>query len=98
MSSQWVMVVKDARDAATVSSEISIANQAASDVNNNDPDAWAYLRDLSTYFGQGECGATSLKVTVQDGAVPATTLVTLQGFVNGDTITEPCNVTRVVAG
>ena len=87
MSSQWVMVVKDARDAATVSSEISIANQAASDVNNNDPDAWAYLRDLSTYFGQGECGATSLKVTVQDGAVPATTLVTLQGFVNGDTIT-----------
>ena len=87
MSSQWVMVVKDARDALTVSSEISIANQSASDINNNDPDAWAYLRDLSSYFAAGSVGATSLKVTVQDGVVPATATITLSGFVNGDTIT-----------
>ena len=86
MSSKWVAVVTDARDAKTVSSEISIEHQSASDVNDNDPDAWAYLRDLSTYFGQGECGATSLKVMVVDGAIAATGTITLDGFITNDTI------------
>jgi hypothetical protein len=87
MSSEWLMVVKDARDAKTVSSEISIQNQSASDVNNNDPDAWAYLRDLSSYFAAGSAGATSLKVMVTDGAVAAAGTITLSGFTSADTIT-----------
>jgi Ice-binding-like len=87
MSSQWLMVVKDARDAKTVSSEISIEHQSASDVNNNDPDAWAYLRDLSSYFGAGSVGATSLKTMVVDGAVAASGTITLSGFMAGDVLT-----------
>jgi len=87
MSSDWVMWVRDLRDAKTVSSEISIGNQSASDVNNNDPDAWAYFRDLSTYFGQGECGATSLKATVWDGAIQASSSITFSLIAAGDTVT-----------
>lgn len=87
MSSKWVAVLLDARDANTVSSEISIGHQSASDVNNNDPDAWAYFQNLATYFGQGQTGATSLKATVWDGAVSATTAVTFSLIAAGDTVT-----------
>jgi Ice-binding-like len=85
MSSDWMMVVRDARDAKTVSSEISIEHQSASDVNDNDPDAWAYFRDLSTYFGAGAVGATSLKAMVVDGAVAATGSISLVNFITNDT-------------
>lgn len=87
MSSQWLAVITDARDANTVSSEISLSHQSASDIDGNNPDAWAYLRDLSSYFAAGSDGATSLRVKVVDGAVDATGTITLSSFAAGDTVT-----------
>lgn len=98
MASQFNLVVNDLRDAATVRSEIlpgfaTFTNTLVS----NQGDAWAYCRDIGSYFLRCADGAISANITVQTATfasgtatfstVVATNTVTIGGvtFTGSDT-------------
>ena len=75
MSSQFTVVVKDARDTATVRSDIlpefsGLTNTA---IAVNQGDAWAACDHIGRYFGKAATGAISVNVTVQTGVASSGT-------------------------
>ena len=88
MSSQFTLVVTDARDAATVRSEIlpeflALTNTA---IAVNQGDAWAACDHIGRYFQKATVGAISINVTVQV-AVASSGTATFATVVAGNSVT-----------
>lgn len=87
MATQFTLVVNDARDTATVRSEIlpgfvGFTNTLVS----NQGDAWAYCRDIGSYFERCATGSISVNITIQT-AVAASGTATFSTVVAGNTVT-----------
>jgi hypothetical protein len=98
MSSQFVVVVRDFRDAPTVTSEIEPMDQGNTGTGldelnakhaMNQGDAWAACAVLERYFGEVAVGSRSANITVLDATSAAFATVTSSGanVSNGDTLT-----------
>lgn len=88
MSSQFVLVVTDSRDTATVRSEVlpgfaSLTNTLV----DNQGDAWAYCRDIGSYFEGAALGNKSINIIVQTGTVAASGTATFSTVVATNTVT-----------
>lgn len=88
MSSLFTLVVSDARDTATVRSEIlpgfsGLTNTLVS----NQADAWAYCRDIGSYFERASVGSISVNITVQSGEVAASGTATFSTVVATNSVT-----------
>jgi hypothetical protein len=87
MPSQFTLVVNDARDTATVRSDIlpefaALTNTA---IAINQGDAWAACDHIGAYFQRAAVGARSINVTVQTG-VSASGTATFSTVVAGNTV------------
>lgn len=100
MPSTFTLVVRDLRDTNTVRSEILPGFAALTNtLVSNQGDAWAYCRDIGSYFERCAVGSISVNITVQTGVaasgtatfstVVATNTVTIGGvtFTGSDTPT-----------
>lgn len=87
MSSQFVLIVTDSRDAATLRSEVlpEFAGLTNTDISYNAGDAWAYCREIGSYFEGAAVGNKNINITVQL-AVQATGTVTFSSIAAGDTV------------
>ena len=86
MSSQFVLVVTDSRDAATLRSEILPGFSGLTNtLVENQGDAWATCRDIGDYFMGAAVGNKNVNITVQL-AVQATGTVTFSSVVATDTV------------
>jgi len=88
MASQFTLVVNDARDTATVRSEILpgfalLTNTLVS----NQADAWSYCRDIGSYFERCAVGSISANITVQSGTVAASGTATFSTVVATNSVT-----------
>lgn len=90
MPSQFVLVVKDLRDAATVTSEtepMGLATELNAAHAMNEGDAWAWCQKMSKYFGDIAVGAVSANIAVMNATTSATgTLTATANVANGDTL------------
>lgn len=90
MASQFVLVIKDLRDAATVTSEtepMGLATELNAAHSQNEGDAWAYAQKMSKYFGDIAAGAVSANIAVMNATTSATgALTATANVVNGDTL------------
>lgn len=78
--SQFVVVVQDLRQAATVTSDIEpmgVASDLNAAISHNQGDAWAYARQLSSYFAAVADGAVSANMTILDATTSATATITV---------------------
>lgn len=98
MSSQFVLIVRDFRDAATVQSEVEPmdAGNTGTGLDElnakhamNQGDAWAACDIWGRYFSEVAVGARSANITLLDGTSAAFATVTSSGanVSNGDTLT-----------
>lgn len=87
MASQFTLVVNDARDAATVRSEVLPGFAALTNtLVANQGDAWQYCRDIGSYFERCAVGSISVNITVQTGEVGASATATFSTVVAGNTV------------
>lgn len=88
MASAFTLVVNDARDAATVRSEVLPGFAALTNtLVSNQGDAWEYCRDIGSYFERCAVGSISVNITVQTGGVSASGTATFSTVVATNTVT-----------
>lgn len=88
MASQFTLVVNDARDAATVRSEVLPGFAGLTNtLVENQGDAWAYCRTIGSYFERCSVGSISVNITVQAGEASATGTATFATVVAGNSVT-----------
>lgn len=91
MASQFVVVVRDFRDAPTVTSEtepMGLATELNAAHSHNEGDAWAYCRNLGEYFSRIAVGSISANISVMNATTSAFATITSSGtnVSNGDTL------------
>lgn len=88
MSSQFVLVVTDARDTATLRSEVlpGFSGLTNTLISDNQGDAWKYCDEIGSYFQRGAVGSISMNIVVQT-ATAATGTVTFSSIAAADTVT-----------
>lgn len=87
MPSTFTLVVNDLRDAATVRSEVLPGFAALTNtLVTNQGDAWAYCRDIGSYFERCAVGSNSVNITIQTG-VAASGTATFSTVVATNTVT-----------
>lgn len=102
MPSQFVMVVRDLRDAATVTSETQPMSSGGS-LNAahamNQGDAWAWCQQMSKYFGDIQTGSISANISIYNATTSASGALTATGNpAPADTVTINGTVITFVAG
>lgn len=90
MASQFVLVIREFRDANTVTSEtepMGFATELNAATAMNQGDAWAWCQKISKYFGDISIGSISANVAVMNATTSASGALTATGnVVNGDTV------------
>lgn len=102
MASQFVLVVREFRDAATVTSEtepMGLSTELNAAHSQNQGDAWAWCQKMSKYFADIATGSISANIGIMNATTSASGALTATGNpAPADTVTINGTVITFVAG